>query len=178
MPLWQGARSERPAGTAGAVVGVLEPKVIPVFLAKVNSSGTANTTDTVIARIRNPSRKLGCAFQVHFESKDQIAVNAFDGSPANLWTTRVYDPEGGHLLHFLQESVSIPRQYEVETFAPGFQISAVLGLPRDASSNVIPGQWVMRVRWEPVVPMCDDEVRALYGQCAAWVEVPGGPLAP
>jgi hypothetical protein len=150
----------------------LGPKILRVPLAKANTSGTTQTSGTVVARIRNPSRKLGCGFQIHFEvhQADGRTVNTFDGAPGNLWTTRVYDPEGGHLLHEIQSSVTIPRQYEMETFAPGVQVTAVLGLARDIAAAAIAGTWVLTARWEPVVPMCDDEVRALYAQCAATLE--------
>lgn len=177
--LWVGPVLDRPAGERQVVAGAMGPRVKDVPLARVATAGAAQTSGTVIAKIRNPSRKLGCGFQVHFEAASRIAVNAFDGSPANLWTTRVYDPEGDHLLHFLQEAMTIPRQYEMETFAPGVQLSIVLGLPRDAGGNTIAGNWILRVRWEPVIPMCDDEARALGAAAEAWLEVGlANPLAP
>ena len=170
---WQsGAASERPAGERNVSLGALGPKILPVPLAKVNTSGTTQTSGTIVARLRNPSRKLGCGFQIHFEvhQTDGRTVNSFAAAPANVWTTRVYDPDGGHLLHELQNSVTIPRQYEMETFAPGVQITATLGLPLDIAAAAIAGTWVLLVKWEPVIPICDDEARSLYSQCAVTLE--------
>lgn len=175
---WQsGARSERPAGERQGIGSTLGPKLLAVALAKVNSSGTTQLTGTVVARLRNPSRRLGCGFQIHFETASRILVNTYD--VASLWTTRVYDPDGDHLLHEIQTSLSLPRQYEMETFAPGVQITAVLGLPKDGAAAVIPGTWVLRVRWEPVVPMCDEETRSLYSGAEAYLDRGlTSPLAP
>ena len=172
MSLWQGALADRPAGERQIITGALGPKRMIVPLVKVNTSGTTQTSGTIVARIRNPSRKLGMAFQIHFEAHqaDGRTVDSFAGAPSNVWTTRVYDPEGGHLLQIIQTDATLPRQYEVETFAPGIQITATLGLPLDVAAAAIAGTWVMVVRWEPVVPMCEDETRALYAQCAATLE--------
>lgn len=179
LELWTGPIPDRPAGERSLAAGALGARVREVLLAKVNTSGTSQTSGTVVAKLRNPSRKLGCGFQIHFEAKSRIAINAFDGAPANLWTTRVYDPDGDHMLHELQSSVTIPRQYEMETFAPGVAITAVLGIPRDGGGTTIEGTWVLRVRWEPVIPMCDDEARALFGAAEAWLERGlAAPLAP
>ena len=179
--LWQGPQQGRPAGEQQIIGGALGPKIHRLPLAKANTSGTTQTSGTIVARLRNPSRKLGCGFQIHFEvhQADGRTVESYDAAPANLWTTRVYDPEGGHVLHTIQSSVAIPRQYEMETFAPGVQITAVLGLPRDIAAGAIAGTWVLITRWEPVVPMCDDEVRALYAQCAVTLDRGlTAPLAP
>jgi hypothetical protein len=169
---WQQAIGDRPSGESQVIAGALGPKVVLVPLVKVNTAGTSQTSGTVVARIRNPSRKLGCAFQIHFEvhQADGRTVASFAGAPSNVWTTRVYDPTGGHILHTIQTDQTLPRQYEMETFAPGVQITATLGLPLDVAAAAIAGTWVMVVRWEPVVPMCDEEIRALYNQCTAVLE--------
>jgi hypothetical protein len=172
MSWMSGAKREGPAGERAVSLGALGPKAIEVPLVKANTSGTSQTSGLVIARIRNPSRKLGLAFQIHFEvhQADGRTIDSFAGAPANLWTTRVYDPDGGFLLHVLQTDATLPRQYEMETFAPGVEIRATLGLPLDVAAAAVAGTWKLIARWEPVIPMCDDEVRALYSQCAATLE--------
>lgn len=154
--------SDRPAGPKTSPGGLGQFQ-LEVPLCKVRSAGGTAASAAVVARLVNPSRKLGCSFQIHFEPTDVKAVSSFGTS---TWSPRAFDPNGARVLHFLEEAEELPRLYEMETFVPGVLIAATLGLPVDSTPATVPGTWVLRARWEPSMPMCEADASALYGLCS------------
>lgn len=169
----QSARTNQ--GT-GAPLGYYEPKVQNLVLAKVVAAGGGSAISAgAMLRIKNPSRRIGVGFQIHFEPATRVDINTWGTSSWSHW---VFDPEGDHRLHELEASFSLPRQYEAETYAPGFLISATLGLPLNAAAAVIPGNWVARVRFEPCMPFCESEIARLYSDCFASLVTPVLTISP
>jgi len=168
----QSARTNQPGG---APLGFYEPKIQDLVLAKVIAAGGSATSTGAIIRIKNPSRRIGVGFQVHFEPATRTDVNTWG---ASSWSHWVYDPAGDHRLHELEAGEDLPRMYEAETYAPGFLISATLALPLNAAAAVIPGNWVARVRFEPCMPFCEAEINRLYSDCFASLVTPVVTISP
>jgi hypothetical protein len=161
--IWFPAITGRPAGQA-ARAGYLGQKIIEVPIAKVASSGTSNATDPFQVRIINPSRRLGCGFAVLF--KPDTAQTVADW-PSSTWTPIAFDPIGGEFIHELESAIALPRMYELESYVPGVIVQGTLGVPTDAAAATVPGMWLLRVRWEPCIPMCDEEAQSIYAACSA-----------
>lgn len=174
---WKGAQIPGQAAGAQQAIGTYGQKVITIPLAYVRAgSGTLTTAEAVI-KIVNPSRRLACAFQVYFEPSARQAINTYD--VASVWTVRVWDPDGDHELHELEEGEDLPAQYEMESLAPGAQIVATLGIPKTAAAATISGRWMCKVRWEASMPFCAEEMAYLYqGATASLVRVTSGELGP
>ena len=82
-------------------------------------------------------------------------------------------------LHFLFEAQDLPEMYEIASAARVVQLSATLTIPQTAAAAAIAGRWICEAQWEPAMPMCEDEIAALYSQTGLSVGLaPGGPLAP
>lgn len=176
-PLWGAtARTNlgQPNGSTFAGYNVVGQRVQSLEIGKVLASG-GTTSGSAVMRISNPSRRLGCGFQIHFEPFTRTEV-ASPGSSS--WTVHVMDPEGDHKLHELESGEAVPRQYEAETFAPGFLITATLGTPTAAGGALIPGLWMCKARWEPLPPFCVDETNELFGKCNLTIVKHAGVLTP
>ena len=173
--LWFPAITNRPAGQV-VRAGWLGQKIVTVGLAEVAAAGTSQPTATFQARIINPSRKLGCGFAVLFRPATGQTVVTWT---ASVWTPRGFEPTNGAPLHVLESSIAVPRMYEMETYSPGVIVTGTLGVPVNATPATVPGTWELIVRWEPCMPMCDDEALAIYGACSAGLDFgPSAPLVP
>lgn len=175
-----GPRSADPAGATGGFTST-GIKRIPTHLAKVNTSGTALTSATVRARVRNPSSRLRCTISVSFEPATKTIVDSYTGSTWIVRALRPGDNEGGQEceLHTLESGLALPRAYTIDDQIRLVEIRATLAIPTDGAAANLAGVWRMVTEWEPTIPMCDEEVFGLYSQCDASLVVgTARPLAP
>jgi hypothetical protein len=174
---WFPALSSRPAG-AQIRPGAQAKKYERKELALVRAAGTSQPTGAITARIVNPSRRLTCSWSIVFESDAVVEIDTWDA--ASVMTARACSFDSGRevLEHVLQNAVALPTGYEMDSLVSGVRIVATLGIPLDAAAAVVPGSWILKVTWEPDQPLCDDEVVALYSQCAADCVPVRTPLVP
>lgn len=166
--------SPRGANTPSGTLKLVGP------LAVCNLSGTSNTSGTAYARIVNPSARLRCTFSVSFQPAIAGAITDY-GVSGSTWDVRAMSPgsNGGpdSELHLLQSSQSLPRSYELDSGIKVVRVTAGLQIPR-RSAVEIAGNWVIEVEWEPSVPMCADELQALFGRCGLSTQPVVNPLVP
>lgn len=175
-PIWMpgigqtGPVSNKPAGlsTAGgfAFAKQLDP---PLVLARV-ATGGALTSVSVAARINNPAARLVCAFSLSFEPDTQQSFTNYNSA---VWSAQGIRPGGTRGreagLHSIFASQTLPQLYEIASSVRVILITATLTPPKTSGAVTIPGNWVLGVEWEPAMPMCEDEIAALYNRCGAQV---------
>lgn len=170
--------SDLPAGATNRG-GWLEPKPVRVQLARVNSSGAALASVSVAARIQNPAARLVCQFSISFEPDTPQAFSNFNSA---VWSAQAIreGAEGREAqLHAIFSAQTLPQLYEISTGVRAIDVTATLTIPLTAGAAAIPGNWLLEVQWEPAIPMCSDELAALYSRCTARrTKDPAGPLAP
>jgi hypothetical protein len=171
---------DRDAGGTGGAGNYTEVNRQRFVLAKVNATGTSHTSDTVTARITNPSARLNCCFSVGFEPDTSQEPAPF--TPGDFtWTLTALRPGGTDgreaRLHVIEDSKDLGRAYEVETAVKLIEVAATIGVPVDGAAAAIPGRWILEVIWEPAIPMCTSEVKALYVFCHCTLNQ-GADLAP
>lgn len=167
---------------AGAVArgGWIEPKEVPVVLAKVNTSGTSRTSASVAARVDIPAGRLIVGVSVGFEP---ATAQAFTNFASAVWSATAIRPriDGGKeaRLHSIFAGRALPEQWEVTTTVRSILIEATVTVPLTAASAAIEGEWVLMAVFEPAIPMCEEEVAAIYSRCGARQTLfASGPLAP
>jgi hypothetical protein len=170
--------SARPAGTPG-IGGMIRANTKRLVLARVNTSGTTRANVAVAATIINPAARLVCAFSLSF---DPDTVQAFANYNSSVWSARAMRiGEGGRqaALHEIFTSEALPQLYEVSTAVKVIQISATLTIPLTAAAASVAGNWILEATWEPGIPMCEEEISALYSQTGLSIALaPAGDLAP
>lgn len=150
----------------------LRIKAVAVKLARVETSGAANTTGTPKATIKNPSRRLSCMFSLTFEPDEPKAVASYTSS---TWTVQAMRPnrrtgKRGE-LHALVSAQALPNAYELDSAIRELKIATSLAIPTTAGAAAIAGDWVLLVEWEPNQPaMCDKEIEDLFSFCDATVD--------
>lgn len=141
-------------------------------LARVATTGTTNTTATVRATIRNPSRRLSCCFTIAFETPDGQRPANYSGAD---WTVRAMRKNRitGRTapMHLLQDAIELPAGYELDSAIREIEVAADLTVPVSSAPAAIAGSWVLLVEWEPNQPsMCDDEIERLFADCDVGVD--------
>ncbi len=174
--------STQPAGLGPSAAGFASAKQLdpPLVLARVNSSGTTRTSVSVAARIVNPTARLICSFGIGFEPDTQQAIGSF---PLAVWSATAMRPGGNRgreaRFHAIFTSQALPQQYEIASAVRLVLLEATLTIPLTGGAVAIPGNWILSVEWEPAMPMCPEEISALYGRCTAQRSLdPAGDLAP
>jgi len=168
------------AAGLSTAAGFAGPKQIRTVLAKVNTSGTTLTSASVAARIDNPAARLVCGFSLSFEPK---IPQVFTNYASAAWTATAMRPGGGTgreaKLHNIFSAQALPQLYEIASAVRSVLIEATVTIPLTAGAVAIEGEWVLVSEWEPGMPMCLDEIAALYARCNAQVVLaPASALAP
>lgn len=170
----------KPPGGEGASLASVGRKVLHQVIGRVNTSGTTNTSDTVVAKMLNPSSRLRGIIEAFFVADTQQLVNDYQ-SPS--WVLRALRPPGNGYreaeLHVVENGLALPRAYEIDSLVRAMRISATITIPLTPAAASIAGNWVISATWEPNTPMCDDEVLELYDKCGLeLVTKQTEPLAP
>jgi hypothetical protein len=155
--------SARPAGTPG-IGGMIRANTKRLVLARVNTSGTTRTSADVTATIINPAARLICSFSLSF---DPDSPQSFANYNSAVWSARgIRIGDGGRqaALHEIFTSEALPQLYEASTAVRVIEVSATLTIPLTAAAATVAGNWVLEAQWEPGIPMCEEEIAALYSQ--------------
>lgn len=171
--------SNRPAGSV-AGGGWIEDKPVRVVLAKVNTSGSANTSAAVAADIYVPGARVIAGISLSFEPKQPQAFTNYNSAVWSLSAARPGRGEGRRAaLHSIFSSQALPQLYEVSSAVRLYVMTATLTVPLTAGAAAIEGEWVLEVDYEPAMPMCEPEVTGMYALCSVVQTIkPSGPLAP
>lgn len=162
MPWGGGVIPGQSAGSA-QVAGTFGQRMIDVPII-YSAAGGALTSATAYLQVVNPTRRLTCGYQIHFEPTSSQEIQTYGTAS---WTHYAYDPIGGFRLHELEVGEDLPALYEMDSINPGSLIIATLTPPKTSAPATVPGRWVLRVRWESGIPFCADELPYLYNQCRA-----------
>jgi len=150
-----------------------------VSLARVESSGTSRTSASVAALVVNPAARLICSFSITFEPDTVQALANYNSAVWSARAMRVGEDGRQAQLHEIFTSEGLPQLYEVGTAVRLIMLSATVTIPLTAGAAAIPGRWICEAQWEPAMPMCEDEIAALYSQTGLSVALaPPGSLAP
>lgn len=154
-------------------------RAISRVIARVNTSGTSNTTGTPIVWVRNPSRRLSCFVSVSFEPDVTATIGSYTSSTYGMTAYRRNRTNArlAELHTLLTSGTSLPHAMEFDSAVRVIRVATSLAIPTVGGSSVA-GNWVCSCEWEPNQPMDDDTVRALLNLCD--VELAGEPptLAP
>jgi hypothetical protein len=170
--------SGRPAGTPG-IGGMIRPNRKTVVLARVNSAGTTRTSASVAALVVNPAARLICSLSISFEPDTVQAIGSFAAATWTATAQRIGEDGRQSQLHPIFTSQVLPQLYEVSTGVRLILLTATVTIPLTAAAAAIPGRWICEAQWEPGMPMCEEEVAALYSQTGLSVALAApGSLAP
>jgi hypothetical protein len=170
--------SSRPAGTPG-IGGMIRAARKSVVLARVESAGTSRTSASVAALINNPAARLVCGFSISFEPDTVQAISNYNSAAWTATAMRVGEDGRQSALHAIFTSQVLPQLYEVSTAVRQILITATVTIPLTAAAAAIPGRWICEAQWEPGMPMCEEEIAALYSQTGLSVALAApGSLAP
>lgn len=145
-----------------------------VLLSKVLSSSTTGLV-SIVAAVKNPSRRLSCFISVAFEPSSKQPVASYSTQP--VWSVtplrlnRHTNQRVPLQVLSYASAANLPAAIEVDTAVREFRIAGSLYVPKDSTPATIAGDWVLLVEWEPNQPgMCVDEWEALFKFCDATLE--------
>ena len=160
----------KPPGPPGSTSDRIASLVIPQLLGRVNSAGTSNTSDVIVAKVRNPSSRLRCIIEGIFQPDAGVAVNSYT---APSWILRAMrgaaDGYREVELHTIESGLALPRAYELDSAVSLVQVTATITIPTDVAAAVITGNWSLIARWEANQPLCEADLLALYAMCGCEV---------